>query len=59
MNIKNNIAILVSHIWRGYKIINKTVYYAMNVTSTKVKLFAIRHGINQVSFIPTTLYYYI
>ena len=44
--IKDNIATSISHIHRGQGIIAKSVYYAMNVTSTEAELFAIRCGIN-------------
>ena len=45
-SVKNNIAISISYIYRGQEIIAKLVYHIMNITSTKVKLFAIRCGIN-------------
>jgi len=46
-SVKNNIAILVMHIWREQVIITKAIYYVMYVTSIEAKLFAIRYGINQ------------
>ena len=45
-SIENNIVISISYIHRGQEIIAKSVYYTMNVTSTKVKLFAIKYKIN-------------
>lgn len=47
MSVKNNTAILVSHIQREYKIIAKTIHYAMDVSTIKAKLFTIRCGISQ------------
>ena len=46
VSVKNNIAISVSYIWREYKIIVKTVHYAMNVLSTEAELYAIRCDIS-------------
>lgn len=48
-NIKNNIAILVSHIQKDHNIINKFIYHAMNVDSTEAELFTFRCGIDQVT----------
>ena len=45
--IKNDIAILVSHIHIWDKPLIKTVHHAAYVTSTKAELFVIRCGINQ------------
>jgi len=45
-SIKNNVVTLISHIHRGQEIIAKSVHYAINITSTKAKLFTIRCGIN-------------
>jgi len=44
-SVKNK-AILISYIYRGQKIIAKSVHHAMNVTSMKAKLFTIRYRIN-------------
>ena len=49
VSIKNNIATSVSHIWREHKIIVKTIHHAINVLSTKAKMFAIRCGISHAS----------
>jgi len=46
-NIKNNITISITHIHLLSNPINKTIHYAVNITSTEAKLFAIRYGINQ------------
>jgi len=46
-SIKNQIASSITHIYVHNKPVIKTFYYAVNVTSTKVELFAIRCGINQ------------
>ena len=45
-SIKNNITTFIFHIYIRDKPITKTLYHAVNVTSTKTKLFAIRCGIN-------------
>ena len=48
-SVKNNIATSVLHIRREHKIIMKTIYHTMNITSTEAELFAIRCDISQVS----------
>ena len=45
--IKNNIATLISHVYKDYNIINKSIYYAMNVNSIEAELFAIKYKIDQ------------
>ena len=45
-SIKNNVAISISHMYRGQKIITKSVHYAMNITSMEVELFVIWCRIN-------------
>ena len=47
-SIKNNIAISILHVCLGYNILAKTIYHAINITSTEVEFFAIRCGINQI-----------
>ena len=47
INIKNNVAISIAHIYIHNKPIVKTLYHVVNVTSTEAKLFSIRCGINQ------------
>jgi len=51
-SIKNNITTSISHIYNGQNIIAKTIYHAMNITSTEAELFAIRCGINQAIQVP-------
>ena len=46
-SIKNSVVISISHIHLYNKPIIKTIHWAINVTTTKAKLFAIRCGINQ------------
>ena len=46
-SIKNNVTISILYIHIYNKPITKKLYYAVNVTSTKVELFAIRCSINQ------------
>lgn len=46
-SIKNNIAILISHICLYYNTIAKTIYHTVNITSTETKKFSIRYRINQ------------
>ena len=45
-SIKNNVATLVSYIYRDQEIIAKSVQDIMNITSIEAKLFTIRYGIN-------------
>jgi len=45
-SIKNHIAMSISHIHMHNKPTIKTIYYAINVTSTEAKLFAIYCSIN-------------
>ena len=52
VNVKNNIATLVSYIQRKHKIIMKTIHHAINLISTETKLFVIRCDISQASQIP-------
>jgi len=46
-SVKNNITTSISHIHMHNKPVIKTLYCAMNITSTKAKLLAIHCGINQ------------
>jgi len=48
-SINNNIAFLILHIHRGQEIITKSIYYVMNITSTKAELFDIRCNINHAN----------
>jgi len=48
ISIKNKVAILVSHIYRGQEIIVKSVHHTINITFTEAKLFTIRCEINYV-----------
>jgi len=48
-SVKNNVATLVLHIYRGQDIIAKTIHHAINVTSTEAELFAIRCSINHTT----------
>ena len=45
-SIWNNVAILISLIHLHNSLVIKTIYQAINITSTEAKLFAIRYGIN-------------
>ena len=47
MSIKNSVATSISHVHSYNKSIIKTIYQAINVTTTKTELFAIRCRINQ------------
>ena len=51
-SIKNNVATSSSYIHNDQNIIAKTIHHAINVTFTKVELFAIRYRINQVIQVP-------
>ena len=46
MSIKNQVATSIAHIYIHNNPIIKTFHHAINITSTKAKLFAIRCGIN-------------
>jgi len=47
VSIKNNITTSILHVHLPSNLIKKTIHHAVNVTSTKAELFAIRCGINQ------------
>ena len=44
--IKNNVATSISHIHIHNKLVIKTLYHIVNVTTTEAELFAIRYSIN-------------
>ena len=46
-SIKNNVAVSIAHIHVHNKLMVKTLYHAINVTSSEAKFFAIRCGIIQ------------
>ena len=48
-SVKNNVVTSIAHVHVHNKLIIKTLYHALNVTSTKAELFAIRSGINQAT----------
>ena len=52
VSIKNYITTFISHIHMHDKPIIKTIHCAINITSTKAKLFAICYSINQVVGFP-------
>ena len=49
ISVKNNIATSISYTYIHNKPITKTLYYMVNITSIKTKLFAIRCSINQAT----------
>ena len=51
VSIKDDIATSVMHSHRKHAIISKTVYYTINVISTKAELFTIRYSISQITYI--------
>ena len=51
VSIKNQVAISIAHIHSKDNLVIKTVYYIVNVMSTKAEPFAIRCDINQVTHI--------
>jgi len=55
-SIRNNIVISIAHIHSHSSIIKKIIYYAINITTTEVELFAIRCEINQAVQIIDTSY---
>jgi len=46
VNIKNNVTTSITHIHSFNNLLKKTLYHAINVTSTEVELFVIRCRIN-------------
>ena len=48
-SIKNDVAISIVYIYICNKLIVKTLYYTVNITSTEAKLFTIRYSINQAT----------
>ena len=46
-SIKNNVATFITYIHSHSSPIKKTLYHTVNVSTTEVKLFAIRYEINQ------------
>ena len=48
-SVKSNVATSISYIYIYNKPIVKMLYHAINITSTKTELFAIRCGINQAT----------
>ena len=47
VNIKNQVAISIAHIYIHDTSVIKMIHHAINITSTKAKLFMIRYGLNQ------------
>ena len=47
ISIKNQVAIFIAHVHIYDSPIIKTIYYAVNITSTKAELFVIRYRLNQ------------
>jgi len=45
--IKNDVAMSIAHIYVHDKPIIKIIHHVVNITLSKVKIFAIRYGINQ------------
>ena len=48
-SIKNHVATLIAHVHIYSSPVVKTIHHAVNITSTKAKLFVIRCGINQAT----------
>ena len=48
-NIKNNIAISISHTHIHNRPVTKTLHHVVNIISTEAKLFVIKYGINQAT----------
>jgi len=40
--VKNNIATVVTHIYRGHSVTKRTLYQAMNILPVEAKLFSVR-----------------
>ena len=56
VGIRNNIATSITHIHFYSSSIKKTLYYTVNITTTKIKLFTIRYRINQAIQIMNAFY---
>ena len=50
-SIKNQVATLIAHIHIYDSLVVKTIYHAINVTTTEAELFTIRCGINQATYL--------
>ena len=48
-NIKNQVAIFITHIYIHNTPVIKMIYHAINITFTKAKLFVIKCGLNQAT----------
>ena len=46
-SVKNNVAMSIVHIYVHNKPMIKTLYHAVNITSSEAEFFTIRYGINQ------------
>jgi len=55
-SIKNNVATSITHTHCGHNIMARTIYHAVNITSTEVELFTIRCGINQAIHVTNMTY---
>ena len=53
-SIKDQVAISIWHVYSHNRLIIKTIYHSVNVTSTEAKLFAIRYSINQATHLLNT-----
>ena len=51
-NIKKHVTTSIAHIHVHDSPVIKTIHHAVNITSTKAKLFVIRCGINQATYLP-------
>ena len=56
VGIKNQVATSITHIHIHNNSIIKTLYHAINVTSTEAKLFVIRYGLNQATQLKSIKY---
>ena len=54
VSIKNSVALSIAHIYVFNKPVVKTLHHAVNITSSKAKLFAIRCNINQAVLLHET-----
>ena len=56
LSIKNQVTTSITHIYTYNFSVIKTIHYAVNITSTKVELFAIRCGLNQAIWLTNIEY---
>ena len=54
-SIKNNVTTSIAHVYSFNNLLRKTLYHAINITTTEAELFIIRYSISQAVQIPGIL----